>query len=179
MRVLVTALLAALVPRASPARSIECRFRVMPWDVGIATFKSDRYFAVADLAQADFGVRTGLLGQFLRRRIRWVNLAQSATFERPLRLFQRYTVTTAVVCTDGKHAYFSHRFTSPRGAHAEVLVKVKFKIRSRTLPPRELLGEHPSNKSPAIRALDSLASIGAASEQSHPLDEGNERRPER
>lgn len=128
----------------------------MPWDVGIATLKSDRYFAVADLAQVDYGIRVGLAGPFLKRGVRWINLAQCARFERPLRLFQRYTVTTAVVCGDDKHAYFLHRFTSPKGMHAEVLVKAKFKIGSRTVPPRDLLGEHGWDKSPAIQALDRI-----------------------
>ena len=135
MRILFAIVSACFAPRAHPLDEVERRFRVMPWDVGIATFKSDRYFAVADLAQADYGVRTGLFGAFLKRRIRWVNLAQSARFSRPLRLFERFTVTTALVCTDGKHAYFSHRFTSPRGEHAEVLVKAKFKIGSLTVAP--------------------------------------------
>jgi hypothetical protein len=162
MRALIAALLAALAPRASPAQPIDCHFRVMIWDVGVATLKSDRYFAIVDLAQMDFGVRIGLAGHFLKRGVRWVNLAQSARFERPLRLFQRYTVTTAVVCTDDKHAYLSHRFTSPQGTHAEVLVKLKFKIGSRTVPPHELLGQHSSDKSPAIVALDTIGSVPAA-----------------
>ncbi|HEX2546433.1 MAG TPA: acyl-CoA thioesterase [Ramlibacter sp.] len=156
MRPVLAAIFAALAPRVLPTEPVDCGFRVMPWDVGIATFKSDRYFTVADLAQVDFAIRTGLVGPFLRSGIRWVSLAESARFERPLRLFQRYTVTTRVVCADDKHAYFSHRFTSARGTHAEVLVKMKFKKGSLTVRPAELLHEQPSDKTKAILALDSL-----------------------
>lgn len=161
MRIILATAVAACLPRATPHDAVERRFRVMPWDVGIATFKSDRYFALADLAQADFGVRTGLFGTFVRQRMRWVNLAQSARFVRPLRLLQPFTVTTRVVGTDGKHAYFSHRFTSAQGEHAEVLVKMKFKIGSRTVPPRQLLGEHPEPASPSLQALDALGAAGS------------------
>lgn len=164
MRALLAALLACFSSRASTMQAVVCRFRVMFWDVGIATFKSDRYFAVADLAQMDFGVRTGLAGHFLKRGVRWVNLAQSGRFQRPLRLFQAYTVTTTVVCVDDKHAYFSHRFASRHGVHAELLVKAKFKIGSRTVPPRELLGEQSSDKPPAVRALDDVASGAGVAE---------------
>ena len=157
MRPVLAALFAALSGRASPADRLECRFRVLPWEVGIATFKSDRYFTVADLAQMDFGVRVGLASAFVRRGIRWVNLAQSARFERPLRLFQAYTVETTVVCTDQKHAYFSHRFTSAQGTHAEVLVKAKFKRGSITVDPRELLGEQSAVKPAEVVALDGIS----------------------
>jgi hypothetical protein len=161
VRILYAAAAATFAPRASPRDHVECRFRVMPWDVGIATFKSDRYFAIVDLAQTDFGVRTGLFGTFLRQRMRWVNLAQSARFARPLRLFQPFTVITSVVCVDDKHAYFSHRFTSGQGEHAEVLVKAKFKVGSRTVPPGELLGGQASQKSERILALDAIAAAGS------------------
>lgn len=96
--------------------------------------------------------------------MRWVNLAQSARFERPLRLFVRYTVTTSIVCIDAKHAYFSHRFASARGMHAEVLVKAKFKVGSQTVPPRELLGEHSPEKPAAIVALDGIGGVPAAAQ---------------
>lgn len=119
-------------PRARKARpqphTVRCHFRVMPWDVGVANLKSDRYFAIADLAQVDFAIRAGLMRAFFREGVRWVNLAQSARFDRPLRLFQRFTVETKVVCTDEKHAYFAHHFTTAAHAHAEVFVNAKFKM---------------------------------------------------
>lgn len=128
----------------------------MPWDVGIATLKSDRYFSVADAAQFDFAIRTGLLRPVLREGVRWVNLAQACRFQRPLRLFDTYVVFTSVVYADARHAYLSHRFESAGAVHAEVLVKVKFKSGRLTVPPQRFFPQAPNSRSDAIEALDAL-----------------------
>jgi hypothetical protein len=151
-------LLGAAARRNEPAsQPLNCTFRVMPWEVGIGTFKSDRYFAAAEASQLDFVTRTGLLRPMLRQRIRWVNVAQASILRSPLQLLQRFVVTTRVLCVDDKHAYFSHRFSSRAGDHAEVLVKVKFKSGSLTVRPDLLLGVQSTIKSPAIVALDGIA----------------------
>lgn len=155
MRLFLTIAQALLAGRRSPDVAVACRFRVMPWDVGIATFKSDRYFCVADAAQFDFGIRTGLLRPFMDG-VRWVNLAQACRFQRPLRLFQAYVVLTRVVCVDARHAYLSHRFESRGQVHAEVLVKVKFKSGRLTVPPQRFFPQAPTGRNAAIEALDAL-----------------------
>ncbi len=129
----------------------------MPWDVGIGTFRSDRYFAAAEAAQFDFVTRTDLLRPLLAQGVRWVNLGQASALHRPLRLFQSFVVSTKVVCVDEKHAYFSHIFSSAAGEHARVLVKAKFKQGSRTVPPHAVLGVQPTEKSIEIQALDRLS----------------------
>jgi acyl-CoA thioesterase FadM len=155
MRSLATLLLASTRSRGRPGDALDCAFRVMPWDVGIATLKSDRYFAFAEAAQFDFIARTGLLWPMLAQRIRWVNLAQASTLQRPLRLWQGFSVGTRVVCIDDKHAYFAHRFSSAQGLHAQVLVKAKFKRRDgMTVAPREWLGPLETGKPDSVRALD-------------------------
>jgi acyl-CoA thioesterase FadM len=128
----------------------------MPWDVGMATFKSDRYFSVADLAQFDFAIRIGLLRPFWREGVRWVSLAQACCFKRPLRLLQAYSVLTRVVCVDARHAYISHSFESAGQVHAELLVKMKFKSGRLTLPPQRFFPQAGTNRTLAIDALDSL-----------------------
>jgi len=120
------------------------------------TFKSDRYFFVADLAQFDFAAHVGLLRPFLREGVRWVNLAQACCFKQPLRLLQPYSVVTRVVCVDERHTYLSHSFESAGQIHAEVLVKMKFKKGRRTLPPRSFFPLAPATRSLAIDALDAL-----------------------
>ncbi len=128
----------------------------MPWDVGIATFKSDRYFTVADVAQFDFAIRCGLLGPFLGEGVRWISLAQACSFKRPLRLLQPYSVRTQVVCVDGRHAYISHSFESAGQVNARVLVKMKFKRGRLTVPPQRFFPQAATNRSAAIDALDAL-----------------------
>jgi acyl-CoA thioesterase FadM len=156
VRLLLTLGRALLARRQAPDAAVACRFRVMPWDVGIATFKSDRYFTVADAAQFDFAIRTGLLRPLLGEGVRWINLAQACRFQRPLRLFQSYAVLTRVVCVDARHAYLSHRFESAGQVHAEVLVKLKFKSGRLTVPPQRFFPQAPTVRGPAIDALDAL-----------------------
>lgn len=156
MRLLLTVAKALVAGRSPPGAAVSCRFRVMPWDVGVSTFKSDRYFTVADAAQFDFAIRTGLLRPALREGVRWINLAQACHFERPLRLFQPFDVLTAVACADERHAYFSHRFETSGQLHAEVLVKVKFKQGRLTVPPQRYFLQAPTTRTAAIEALDAL-----------------------
>lgn len=158
MRNALTLLRAAL--RGGPAVAadapVRAAFRVMPTDVGLSTFKSDRYFAVAESAQLDFLVRTRCLRPLLARGVSWVNLAQTCRFAQPLKLLQRFEVITQVVCVDDKHAYFSHRFESPRGLHAEVLVKAKFKQGRKTVSPGDALGLAPTPKPAHLVLLDEM-----------------------
>ncbi len=156
MRTLLVLLTALRSPRVPPTTSLDCPFRVLPWDVGISTFKSDKYLAVVEAAQLDYVVHTGLLPAALKRRVRWVNVTLATRFLRALHLFDRYVVSTRVECIDDKHAYFSHRFTSAQGLHAEVLVKVKFKEGRLTVPPESLLGAVSRDKSAAVRAINAL-----------------------
>lgn len=156
MRNLLTACHAALQPRMRADQAFVCGFRVLPWDVGVRTFKTDRYLAVVEAAQTDFVIRAGLLRRFLKERLSWVNVTQVAQFEKPLQLFAAYTVTTRVECIDEKCAYLSLRFDSAVGLHTTVLLKTKFKQGRRTVPPRELLGECATEKTAQVRLLDAL-----------------------
>lgn len=77
--------------------AVSARFWVTPFDAGLAVLKSDRYFQLAEAAQLDFLVRTGLLGTLLRRRCSFVNAAQMVRFARPVRVFSRVTVDSGTL----------------------------------------------------------------------------------
>lgn len=158
MRNALTLARALLRPGAAvPAdTAVRARFRVLPTDVGLSTFKSDRYFAVAEAAQLDYLVRTRRLRPLLARRVRWVNLAQACRFAQPLKLLQPFEVLTAVVCVDDRHAYFSHRFESAQGLHGEVWVKAKFKQGRITVAPGEALGIAPTDKPAHLVLFDQM-----------------------
>ncbi|MBA3593011.1 MAG: thioesterase family protein [Polaromonas sp.] len=125
---------------ADPQSRTLVHFRVTPLDTGIATLKSDRYLQMAESAQLDFGIKTGLLQGMLRQRYSFVNASQLVRFARPVRLFDRVAVTSKVIHTDAKCAYFQHVFTVGSQVHAEVFVKMKFKKGRLTIAPCELLG---------------------------------------
>lgn len=156
MRLMLTIGRALLTRHHLLSDAVSCQFRVMPWDVGISTLKSDRYFAVAEAAQFDFIIRGGLLGDFWREDIRWVNVSQACRFVRPLRLFQAYTVLTRILCVDARHTYLAHTFESGGQVHAELFVKVKFKIGRLTIPAQRFFPHASSTRSPEMDALDAL-----------------------
>ena len=156
MRNALTALHAFRQPRLAPSADFTCGFRVLPWDVGVRTFKTDRYLAVVEAAQVDFVIRAGLLRRFLKEGLGWVNVTQAASFHRPLKLFDAYAVTTRIECIDDKHAYASLRFAIAGEAHALVLLKTKFKQGRRTVPPAELLPGCPTARPDFLQPLDTL-----------------------
>lgn len=148
VRNLLTFLLALLAPRAdSPLSITVSRFRVMPWDVGVRILKSDRYLLLAEAAQVDFMVKTGLWRRQLREGLSFVNAAQMVRFLRPIGLFQRVRVETTILFANQRFAYFSHKFFVGEVQHGEVLVKMKFKKGAITVPLANLV-EHAFVKKP-------------------------------
>lgn len=123
----------------SPQSRVITHFRVTPFDCGISTLKSDKYLQLAEAAQLDYLVRTRLFHTLLRDRLRFVNVSQLVKFSRPVGLFQRVRIETAVIFANNKCVYFSHALFLEDQQHGEVLVKVKFKKGSMTIRPSELI----------------------------------------
>ena len=139
---------------ATTQSRLSCHFRVTPFDVGLRVLKSDRYLQFAEAAQFDFMVRTGRAVPLVRAGIGFVNASQLVRFLRPIGLLQRVEVQTAVVFADEKCAYFAHTLLVGGTRHAEVLVKMKFKQGRLTVPPRDVLGDCPSEKPERLVAWD-------------------------
>ena len=117
-----------------------CTFWVTPFDVGIRTLKSDKYLQLAEAAQLDFGVRSGLLGRMRQTRCAMVNVEQQVQFINAIRLFDRVQVHTSIVFADAKFANFLHVYTV-KGHHcASVMVKTKFKSGRITQSATDLTG---------------------------------------
>jgi acyl-CoA thioesterase FadM len=161
VRNLLTFLMALLAPRSdSPLSTTVCRFRVMPWDVGVRVLKSDRYLLLAESAQVDYMVKSGLWRRQMREGLRFVNAAQMVRFSRPIGLLQRVRVQTAIVFADQRFVYFFHTFFVDEAQHGEVLVKMKFKKGAITVPLANLFvhsfGEKPASLAHWDRALEAL-----------------------
>lgn len=139
---------------AAPRDEVTSWFRVTPFDTGIATLKSDRYLQLAESAQLDFMVRTGLIAQTLKNDWQFVNAAQLIRFGRPIRVFNQVQVETRILYADGKCAYFTHAFLVAGELHADVLVKMKFKQGRLTIAPATLLGEFPGDKPRELQRWD-------------------------
>jgi acyl-CoA thioesterase FadM len=148
IRNLLTFLLALLAPRVEgPLSTVVSHFRVMPWDVGVRVLKSDRYLLIAEAAQVDYLVKTGLWRRQMREGLRFVNAAQMVRFSRPIGLFQSLRVETAIVFADQRFVYFSHTLFVGEARHGEVLVKMKFKRGAITVPLVNLV-EHAFGEKP-------------------------------
>ena len=124
----------------SPHSRTSAWFFITPFDTGIATLKSDKYLQLAESAQVDYMLQTGLIKKTLANGYSFVNAAQMVRFIKPVRLFMRVRVETEVVFADDKCAWFSHWFFVGEARHAEVLVKMKFKNGPVTVAPGQMVG---------------------------------------
>jgi acyl-CoA thioesterase FadM len=164
LRNLLTVLRALLrYGSTDPQSRTVAHFWVTPFDTGIATLKSDCYLQMAESAQLDYGIKTGLLRDMLRQGYSFVNASQLVRFSRPVRLFSRVSVASQVVFADTRCAYFHHVFSVGTAVHADVLVKMKFKKGRLTIPPAELLGMFPGPKPALLQHWDDTLASTALS----------------
>lgn len=125
---------------ALPQARTSAWFFITPLDTGIATLKSDKYLQIAESAQVDYMLQTGLIKKTLASGYNFVNAALMVRFIKPVRLFKRVRVETQVVFADSRCAWLSHGFYVGETHHAEVLVKMKFKNGPVTVAPSEMFG---------------------------------------
>ena len=141
LRNLFTLLCAAWRMGAAPlAGRTSTWFWITPFDTGIATLKSDRYFQLVEAAQLDFGLQTGLSRALITSKLSFVNAAQNLRFLRPIRVFQRVRVDSSVAYFDEKCVYFQHDFYAKDVLCAQAWVKSKFKHGTITAAPAQFLG---------------------------------------
>ncbi|MES2041519.1 MAG: thioesterase family protein [Pseudomonadota bacterium] len=125
--------------------------------------KSDKYFQLAESAQLDFVIKTGMLRPLLGSGIAFVNVSQLVSFMKPVHMIQRLRVETRIQYADDKCAYFSHGIYAHDALHAEVLVKMKFKRGRLTVNPCELLKLRFEEQASHLRAWDeSLQAMASA-----------------
>lgn len=141
IRNLLTVLYALFMRGRSRVQStVICFFWITPFDCGTRVLKSDKYLQLAEAAQLDFLIKTKLIGKLLNSGTSFVNAAQQIKFIKPIGMFRRLKVETAIICIDERCAYFSHTFILHDQRHAEIWVKMKFKQKSRTVAPSEIAG---------------------------------------
>ena len=140
-RNLLTLLIAVFSKDQSILRTgCSCTFLITPFDVGISTLKSDKYWQLAESAQLDFGVRSGLVRRMQQVGCSMVNVTQNIQFHSPARLFDKVTVQTEIVFADARYIYFQHVFSVKSRICATALVKGKFKVGRATHSALELTG---------------------------------------
>ena len=103
------------------------RMRVWPNDLDFNLHMNNgRYLTLMDLGRVDLMARSGSLKIF--RRLHWMPVvaAQTITFRRSLKLFQRFELHTRVVCWDEEFIYMEQTFVADGRLAALALVRGAF-----------------------------------------------------
>ncbi len=110
-----------------------CRtpFRVLPTDLDVLRHVNNGvYLSILDLARVDYMTRAGVLPGVRANGWYPVVVAETITFRRSLRLWQRFEVETVVLGWDEKTFYLHQRFLRAGEPVAEAVVRARFLART-------------------------------------------------
>src|SRR3954464_393805 len=86
-------------------------FRVWPSDLDVLRHMNNgKYFSLQDLARVDYMIRTGVAKAMAKNGWYPVVVAETAQFKRSLKVFEKFELTSQVLCWDDKHFVLEHRF---------------------------------------------------------------------
>ncbi len=86
------------------------RLRVLPTDLDILRHMNNgRYLSLFDLGRWDLLIRTGVFDAMQKRGWYAVVAAETVTFRKPLRLWQRFDVESRMIGHDDKSIFLEHR----------------------------------------------------------------------
>lgn len=139
-RLAVVLLRARVAPRASAGAASVLALRVLPTDLDVNLHMNNgRYLSVMDLGRFDLLARMGVLGAM--RRERWGAVVGGITvrFRRPLSPFERYTLTTRLVCWDAKWFHLEQHFDAAGERVADARVRGALIGRGGVVPPAVVL----------------------------------------
>lgn len=125
--------------RRQPGDTTTARFLVTPFDVGMKVLKSDKFLQLVEPAQMDYLLQVGRLFPILRSGARFVNIGQTVRFFKPIPVFSVVRIDTRVAYADDRCAFIASTLHVKGERAAEVLVKMKFKKKGRTVSARSLL----------------------------------------
>lgn len=109
--------------------------RVWPGDLDVLWHMNNgRYLTIMDLGRVDFLIRTGLLDQIRERKWFPVVAALSITYKRPLKLWQKFEMTTRIAGWDERWVYLQQEFHSGGKLSAAALIKGTFRSAEGAVP---------------------------------------------
>ena len=136
-------------------------FCVWPNDLDLnGHMNNGRYLSIMDIGRMDWVLRLGIAGYVIKNKYIPVLSASSMRYRLPLLPFQKYDLTTRIVCWDEKWVFMEHRFVirggKKDGAVAAIgLVKGSFysKKTRATIPTGDIMAAIGlAESSPAIPA---------------------------
>jgi acyl-CoA thioesterase FadM len=139
---LLRILAAALFRRGdiTPLETAELTFRVLPNDLDPNWHVNNgRYLTVMDLGRIDLTLRMGFLRLVFQRG--WMPVLGGAMirYQRPLKLFQRYTLRTRLLAWDEKWLYLEQEFSSEGKRVAQGVVKGLIRGKEGSIPTAEVM----------------------------------------
>lgn len=125
----------------------ELNFCVLPNDLDLnGHMNNGRYLTIMDLGRMDFVLRINLAAYVIKNKYIPVLSSAQMRYRLPLLPFQKYKLTTQILCWDDKWVYMEHRFIikggKKDGAVAAIgLVKGSFfsKYTRATMPTSEIM----------------------------------------
>lgn len=114
--------------------------RVLPNDLDFNLHMNNgRYLSIMDLGRIELIKQRGLIKHMIKQR--WTPIVGQAkiTYYRSLDPFQRYELSTRLVCWDDKWAYFEQTFTSKNKTVAIAHIKGLLRSSLGTLNPNEII----------------------------------------
>ena len=112
LRLLYMLVVSFLKPKVAHALdSTSLNFCVLPNDLDLnGHMNNGRYLTIMDIGRMDFVLRLRLAGYVIRNG--YIPVLSSATmrYRLPLLPFQKYSLTTRILCWDDKWVFMEHRF---------------------------------------------------------------------
>lgn len=100
----------------NPLEETVLRFCVLPNDLDLnGHMNNGRYPTIMDLGRMDFLLRLGLAGYVIKNGYIPVLSSLKMRFRLPLFPFQKYALTTRILCWDDKWVFMEHRFIIASG----------------------------------------------------------------
>ena len=114
--------------------------RVWPGDLDVLWHMNNgRYLTIMDLGRVDFLIRSGLLDKIRQRKWFPVVAALSITYKRPLKLWQKFEMTTRIAGWDERWIYLQQEFHSGGKLVAAALIKGTFRSTEGAVPMAALV----------------------------------------
>lgn len=133
-------MLRRLPKQSDPMAAATMTMRVMPNDLDIYKHVNNgRYLTIMDLGRLHLMAVTGLLKLILKQK--WDPLLGSVKihFLKPLKVFQKFSLTTQTLYWDQKWIYLEQKFERKGQLYAVALVKVLFIGKEGKITPQKIL----------------------------------------
>jgi len=113
--------------RCDPLGPCVTPMHVWPNDLDIFLHMNNgAYLTLMDLARTDMMMRSGFAKGIVKKRWYPVVAAEMIRFKKPLKLFQRYDITTEVVCWDHRAFFLVQTFSRDEEFVAKAVVEARF-----------------------------------------------------